>query len=206
MASIPMPQVLKKHGLRLLAVSDENIRPGLIVARKRPRPLADLEDLLDGTAGTWPTARVAGHIVDEIAWEKNLAGKASLSIPGMINIGGGLQRAQKGTFSISKVTTVHLSRSDLMEVRLRARLQQWRKEPGHRPLWERIDEQLFVESTWFCEEYSLEFQTGSGVDVRAEIEPNIDVGASAEVKWTSKTKLKVVGNTKVPFAIRGWRL
>lgn len=206
MPSIPMPQVLRKHGLRLLVVSDETLRPGLVVARKRPRPLADLEDILDGTSGKWPSARFEGHIVDEITWEKDLGGKASLSIPGIIKIGGGLQRALKGTFSISRVTTVQLTRSDLMEVRLRARLQEWRRKPSNRSIWKGIDDEVFVESTWFCEEYSLEFQTASGVDLQVEVNANIDVGAGAEFKWSSKTKLKVVGNDKVPFGIRGWRI
>ncbi|MBM3473115.1 MAG: hypothetical protein FJX75_07615 [Armatimonadetes bacterium] len=206
MASLPMQQVLRKYGLRLLPISDEGVVPGIVCARKRLQPKASLEQILEGKTGVWPTRLVQGLIVDNVVWEKSLSGKGSLNIPGIIDIGGGLSGAQKGTFSISKVTTRQLDSAALMEASLRVRLNEWRAQPGHRPMWRQIDDELFVESIWFCEEYSLDLATGSGANLKAEVAGNITVGGDAEVKWTSTTTLKVKGNTKVPFAVRVWQI
>ena len=205
-AALSMPQFLQKHGLRLLAVSDEGVVPGVILAKKKLRPIASLEQLLDGTSGKWTTKLMQGHIVDEITWERNLGGRISLNIPGIITIGAGLKRAKRGAFSISKVSVRAFTKADLMEVPLKLRLGDWSRKQPNKKAWKMIDGHWFGESTWFCEEYTLDFQVQAGADLKADVVGDVTVGAGADIKWVSKTKLKVTGNDKVPFAAGVWEI
>jgi hypothetical protein len=204
MANVPMPQVLRRWGLLLLGASSEEIVPGVVLDRRTFQRIAYLKNLLEGSEDLWPTQLIDGHIPDVVQWERSLRGRASLVIPGVIAIRGGLGPATGGRFSISQVATRVLRSQYLDDVRLQVRLEEWAQERSNRRYHRRIRRNLFVESTWYAQEYTLELLGTRGADLEAEVAENINVGAGASAEWASGTTVRVTGNTRVPFAVRRW--
>jgi hypothetical protein len=217
MARVPLQQFLREYGLLCLGASNMTYVPGSIVDReKKFRNIGYLKNVLEGTENEWPTELVEGHIPDSVEWGKSLKGRASLSIPGVIDIGGGLSEVAGGKFHITGVKTRVLEGQNLSAIRLQLAVYQWLQEWRALPqgpernlqqrLWRSIRGTLVVQSTWFAAEYSLDFDASGGADIKAETEGNVNVGAGADYEWTTRTRLKVTGNDRVPFAMRWWRI
>jgi hypothetical protein len=205
MAGVPMLQFLNQYGLIQLGASHELIVPGRIVTKKVARPVAYLKNLLEGTSDEWPTRLIRATLPDQLVWDSDLTGKASLKIPGIITIGGGLRRAAKGRFSVSQVHARVFSLLELDEVNLRVRVEQWRRNPRAKPLYKRVKGKTVVQSTWYASELTLHLEAPREIDMSAKVPvKKITVAGEGEFKWTSKTTLKIKGNDKVPFAIQGW--
>ena len=211
MATLRLPQFLKKYGIRLLPVSSKDVVPGLVLARERLTPITSLEYRLDGTTGVWPTTTVEGKIVDAFTWEEARDASGGLTIPGIVSITGGLAKGRSGVFKVSNTTLRMLdtaTQPDLFELDLKHRLAQWRKQSENRTWWHRLDDHWFVQSAWFAEDFTLEFKTESGaeIDVQATVAAEVNVEAGATVNWTSESSLTVTGVKTVPFAVGVWRL
>lgn len=207
MANVPMMQFLGEYGLVQLGASSEMIVPGRVIARKAGRPIAYLKNVLEGTQDEWPTLLVNANLPYQVVWDNDLTGRSSLRIPGILTVAGGLAKAARGTFTISQVHSCVFDRKrmDLDEVRLQLRVDEWCKDPKAKPLYRRIRGQMVVQSTWYASEFTLELEAPGGVDLSATVPvKKITVDGGGEVKWTSKTTLKVKGSDKVPFAIQGW--
>ena len=209
MAGVPILQFLENLGLIQLGASHEFIVPGRVVTNKVARPIAYLRNLLEGTNDEWPTTLIDGSLPDHVVWESDLRGKSSLKIPGIVNIGGGLEKAVKGTFSISQVhaRVYDKNRRDLEEANLKVQVEKWRMEPESRQLYKQVKGRIAVQSTWYAAELTLDLEAPRGIDMSAEVPvKKIKVAGEGRFEWTSKTSLKINGSDKVPFAIQGWKI
>jgi len=207
MSNVPMLQFLKEYGLIQLGASSEMIVPGRVVTRKIARPIAYLKNLLECTQDEWPTMSVNANLPYQVVWDNDLTGKSSLRVPGILTVAGGLRKAARGTFTISKVHSCVFDkkRMDLDEVRLQLRVDEWGRNPDVKPLFRRIRGQMVVQSTWFASEFTLELEAPHGVDMSVAVPvKKITVDGGGEIKWTDKTTLNVKGSDRVPFAIQGW--
>jgi len=209
MTGLEMSQFLKEYGLILVGASNETIVPGAILDPDRGYArIAYLKNQLEGTNDEWRTQMVEGHVSDNVVWDRSLKGKASLKIEGLIGIGGGLGKADKGTFSISTVKTRVFVDQGLEEIPLRARVQTWSQDPNSKVAYKLIHHKSVVQSTWYASEFTLEFDTARNVDVSADVKKisNVPVVAGGSAEWEGKNRLKVTGNDRVPFAIRAWKI
>jgi len=201
-----MPQVLREWGLRLLGASSEEIIPGAVLNPDRGFQREwYLRHALDGSTEEWPT-KLCDGVIANVDWERSLGGKASLRIPGIVTIGGGLQRAQKGSFHINEVKTRIFTLPELDDIPLQLRVRDWHSDPANLPKWRKLRGKWFVESTWYATDYLLELKGASGADIQAEVAGDITVGLGADVEWVNARTIRVTGNTSVPFAIRYWPL
>ena len=183
MASVPMLQFLNQYGLIQLGASHELIVPGRIVTKKVARPVAYLKNLLEGTSDEWPTKLIKATLPDQVVWDIDLRGKASLKIPGIITIGGGLRRAAKGTFSVSQVHARVFSLLELDEVNLRVRVEEWRGNPEAKRLYRQVRGKIVVQSTWYASELTLDLEAPRELDMSAEVPiKNITVAGEGEFK------------------------
>jgi hypothetical protein len=205
-----IPQFLRGYDrLVLVGASHEYILPGIIISKTRAQLVAKLEYLLDGTNDKWLTKLIEADLPDEVIWDNNLKGKSSLKIPGIVNISGGLTKADKGTVTIGKVHSrqFDINRPDLMELSLRERIKKWRKSsPEAKRMYRRIKGKRLICASWYATEIVLKLEAPRAVDLQAEIKAKIQADGGGQVEWVDKTSLKIAGNDKVPFAIQYWEI
>jgi hypothetical protein len=204
MAALPFPQFLKRYGIMLLFAATPNVVPGAVMEKRRKGYFAigSLKDVLGDTAATWTSKLQGANLVyGTVERQLNLKGKASLNEFG-VEIGGGLQRAKSVTFSISGVRArIFVSQSKLTLV---PKIHRLRKTD--RRMWKQINNNWIADYTYYATEATLEFNVGSGVDLKGEIENRIKLSGNAGVKWKSNRSFTLTRNDAVPFGFSGWRV
>src|SRR5262245_10674215 len=106
MATLMLPDFLKRFQLQLLGVATDDVLPGAVVdkARRGYLPLGHLGEILtEEPASYWETEQNRANIVyGSIEQEIGLGGKASLSQFG-VEVSGGLSRATAATLTITGI-------------------------------------------------------------------------------------------------------
>jgi hypothetical protein len=210
MAALKFPAFLRKHGLQLLAVSTEDIRPGSVLDKKKRGflPQGHMRDILERPPRFWSVVlRKANLTEGTIERTIGLTGKTSLDEMG-IEVGGGLERASAVTFSIHKVSARTFAQgagraSKLALVPLLAALR--RSSPA---TWKSIKGRWIVLETYHASDATLVFSVTGDVDLAADVRAagGARVHGGGKLRWTSKRSFTIAQNNAVPFAFRGWTI
>lgn len=207
MAAIRFPQYLKKHGLYLLLVANEEYMPGSILERKGQGYWLhdELKRILKVPHLSWQTKRVMANIPGVIEGKSKVGAQGKLKLP-FLTIQGGLEHKRFVDFSIGAVRQCIFKEDDLrLWNPLSRRLKSLKKNEPE--VWDSIKGCYLVRSTWYATRYSVNlgraWKGGLGADLKQQIFPH----AEAEVIINPETKVvDVSGNFIVPFAFHGKKL
>ena len=201
---IAFRQFLNKYGILLLPVSIKSMEPGAIL-RKEKRgyyPFTSMREVLADSSSKWNVHLEDANIVQEkVSRTLSLKGKYSLKTMG-VDIGGGLSKAKSATYTISGVKAKILKNASTMYVEQ----QLDHIKSNDRRTWKRIKGKAFVELTFYATEFTIDFDVDANANIKADVGQKITHGAGADIKWTTKTRIKVTSNDAIPFGFKRLRI
>jgi hypothetical protein len=208
MAALKFPEFLKRFQLQLLGVSNTDIRPGAVLARKRGFLFqGHLSDLLsDPPQEFWRVERNPANVVyGSVEREVSLRGRTSLDELG-VRVEGGLRRARSAKLEITGVHASTFATGAATQLKLVPMLHTLRKV--NRAAWRLVNGRWIVTETYYATEVLVSFATDGDVDLKSDIaaEGGVSVQGTAGVTWKGKRAFVVANNDQVPFAFRGWQV
>jgi hypothetical protein len=106
------------------------------------------------------------------------------------------------TFRISDIkaqTLIHRTRADIETA-----VAHLKKSDKTR--YRRYANKFALNQTFYASSFEAEFDVTGNIDLRAEMEDKIKVGAGANLTWTSKKSFKIASNSAVPFGFAGIKI